>query len=97
MSEVWTRSPAAMPNPEVLSVSILYNPLLNRDPLTIYAQTVTGKNQAGTFDILPEHANFITPIQDEVLVNRVDGMSSYKFREGMLEVAENKVKIFIKE
>lgn len=44
------------------------------------AFAVSSKNLQGKFDILPQHANFITVIENEPIVIRIKSQKSYKFK-----------------
>ncbi len=59
-------------------------------------QSVSSENSNGVFDILPMHSNFITLVQDHAInVIQKDGAKvEYKFKESVILVANNEVKIF---
>ena len=58
--------------------------------------SVSSKNSAGQFDILPGHANFVTMIKNEPIVIRArmkkDQIFTYK--TAVLAVKDNTVKIY---
>ena len=60
------------------------------------ASSLTSLNDKGEFDILPSHANFITLIQNYIIVNKGQ-KSEQKFliSNGILRVKENKVEVFL--
>jgi F0F1-type ATP synthase epsilon subunit len=60
------------------------------------AQSVSSKNSDGTFDILPMHSNFVTLIrEDPIKIVAEDGSEKkYVFKQSVIFVNENKVKIF---
>lgn len=65
------------------------------------ADAVSSKNEAGQFDILPLHSNFITLIDETIVIHkRTFGgeemmRDEFPVRRGVIRVAENKVKIFL--
>lgn len=58
--------------------------------------TFTSLNDTGEFDILSEHANFISLIRNYIIVDK-DLASEHKFMisNGILRVKENKVEVFL--
>lgn len=64
--------------------------------LDTQAESVSSKNSQGTFDILPQHANFITMVEKAPIVVRVKGQKDQKFDFPMAIIltTDNKVDIF---
>ncbi len=61
-----------------------------------YVKTVTSHNDVGTFDILENHANFITMLKDEVLLDKgTQKEKRFDVKEGVLSVADDRVEIFL--
>ena len=60
------------------------------------AQSVSSKNVQGNFDILPQHANFITLVENSPIVVRIPGQKpvSFKFPLAIIVNRENKVDIY---
>lgn len=60
------------------------------------ALSVSSKNLQGNFDILPQHANFITLIQNSPIIIRVAGQKpvSIKLPMAIIFAAENNVNIY---
>lgn len=61
------------------------------------AESVSSENSAGAFDILPEHANFVTIIQkgSPITVRTVDKKTmNLGYRNAVLAVKEGKVDIY---
>lgn len=60
------------------------------------ALSVSSVNSSGKFDILPQHANFITLIQNQPIIVRVPGQGAltFKFPIAILSVTNNQVNIF---
>ncbi len=90
-----------MPNP-TLHVRIISPQQLILDT---DAQSVSSKNVQGNFDILPQHANFITLIENSPIVVRQAGPASptqrgeqkpivFKFPLAIIITRENKVDIY---
>lgn len=60
------------------------------------ASSVSSKNLQGPFDILPQHANFITIIEDSPIIVRVPNQkkATFNFPLSIIFVTENKVNIY---
>ncbi len=62
-----------------------------------YADTVTSFNTVGEFDILQEHANFISIIKQELILNK--GKPTEKHLpltdEAILKVSSNTVEVYV--
>lgn len=59
------------------------------------AQSVSSENQAGRFDILPGHANFITMVEGRPITVRTrDGDKTFEYRNAVIYVSEGEVNIF---
>ncbi|NTV31607.1 hypothetical protein HGA91_06545 [candidate division WWE3 bacterium] len=59
------------------------------------ATSVTCLNDTGPFDILPFHVNFISLIQDRVVIQPPDGKSiEFTIGKGIIKTSHNKVTIF---
>jgi F0F1-type ATP synthase epsilon subunit len=81
---------------EYLEVKVFCSPILKTENFSGLARSVSSKNRLGNFDILPKHINFITLIFDELIIQTQEKRKIvYKFQRGVLEVNENKVKIFL--
>ncbi|MBU1032256.1 hypothetical protein KKE03_05060 [Patescibacteria group bacterium] len=64
--------------------------------LDTQAQSVSSKNLQGNFDILPQHANFITLIENSPIVVRVQAQKPlvFKFPLAIILNRENNVSIY---
>ncbi|MBI4036816.1 hypothetical protein HY385_00110 [Candidatus Daviesbacteria bacterium] len=60
------------------------------------ALSVSSKNTVGKFDILPEHANFITVVKDEPIIIRQPNKPdvTFKFSFAVIYNNNNQVKIY---
>lgn len=82
-----------MQEPHELSVKVL------SPTQTLYdgpANSVSGNNRVGPFDILPEHANFFSLLTaGNIAVNT--GVKTFNFNalHGIIKVSNNKVTLFI--
>lgn len=57
---------------------------------------VTGFNTVGVFDVLPDHANFISMITKKVILHKEDGkIDEINLDNGVIVVEDNKVQIFL--
>jgi len=81
---------------EFLEVKVFWLPIIKEIFFQGKAETISSQNKLGKFDILPEHTNFITLIFDNLSILTLDKKKIiYQFKRGVLEVAENKVNIFL--
>lgn len=72
--------------------------LRDRDKVIINSdvQTISGVNEKGIFDILPLHSNFITLIEQHIILTRTDGTKEeVVVNNGILRVIENRVEIYL--
>jgi len=77
---------------ELLSVQIM-NP--NEVLWEGEARSVSSKNNYGPFDLLPEHANFVTLVKkDPIIVRGVDEEKTFTFDSAVIHIHDNKVLIF---
>ncbi len=79
---------------ELLSVKIL-NP--NEILWEGKAYSISSKNASGPFDILPQHANFITLIKEKIPIivrSASEGEKEFSFDSAVMQVHGNDVLIF---
>jgi len=59
-------------------------------------KSITSKNDTGIFDVLPEHANFISIISSPLIIGKLDGKKKeITFDNGILKVKDNAVFCYI--
>ena len=59
------------------------------------AQTLSSTNSVGRFDILPEHANFITMIENQPIdIKTTQGVKQFSFPLAIIMAAKNQVKVY---
>lgn len=60
------------------------------------AQAVSSKNLQGPFDILPQHANFMTMVENSPITVKIPNQKpvTFKFPLAIMLVVENKVSIY---
>lgn len=60
------------------------------------AQSVSSKNSQGSFDVLPQHANFITLIENYPITVRMRGQKplAFKFPIAIMHVQSDRVDIY---
>jgi F0F1-type ATP synthase epsilon subunit len=81
---------------EFLEVKVFWLPIVKEIFYQGKAEAISSQNELGKFDILPKHTNFITLIFDSLSILTPDKKkTTYQFKRGVLEVAENKVNIFL--
>lgn len=60
------------------------------------AKSLSSKNKTGPFDILPYHENFISMLFDKVTIVDAKGEKTIiPCEHGILEVADNHVRVFL--
>lgn len=60
------------------------------------AFAVSAKNEVGLMDVLPEHTNFISIVQESIEVMKNDGKSlKLPIEKGVLKVLDNEVRIYL--
>ena len=58
--------------------------------------SISSKNDTGVFDILPEHANFISLITSPLILRKLDGTKQeISFSNGLIKVKDNAVHCYI--
>ena len=78
---------------QTLHVRILSPQQLFLDTL---ASSVSSKNLSGSFDILPLHANFITVVENQPIVVRINKQKpiTFQFPLAIIYTASNQVNIY---
>lgn len=56
---------------------------------------ISSSNKIGKFDILDNHANFISLIQDALIMKKAGAVNEIKVDSGVLRVQENKVFVYL--
>lgn len=60
------------------------------------ARSVSSHNNIGNFDILPEHASFISLIDSEVsFIDQAGGSQQFPINQGLIKVIDNQVTVLI--
>jgi F0F1-type ATP synthase epsilon subunit len=60
------------------------------------AKAVTARNDTGTFDVLAQHANFISLVNQSITVHTIDGEKvTIPISNGVLKVKDNGVHCYI--
>ena len=59
-------------------------------------QSISSRNEKGIFDILPLHSNFISLVEQRLILQRTDGTKNeIQVSNGILRVSENRVEVYI--
>lgn len=58
-------------------------------------KAVSSINQAGPFDILFEHENFISIVKDQFIIHTSNSKQKINIDRGILKVEANKIQLFI--
>ena len=78
-------------------ISKIHVTIKNREK-TVFDQDVTGVssyNDVGLFDILPMHENFISLIQNKIILHDGTSQKEFNIDQGVVRVKDNKVEIYI--
>lgn len=60
------------------------------------AKAVTCVNEKGRFDVLSQHANFISTIKDKVTIHLPEGgVKEFNFENGVIQVASDNVVLYL--
>jgi len=60
------------------------------------ASAVSSENSQGPFDVLPEHANFITLIKSKpIVVHRSDGDTEFMFNRAVMHAINDVVSVYV--
>ncbi|MFW6282475.1 MAG: hypothetical protein ACOC1P_00275 [Minisyncoccales bacterium] len=81
---------------QFLEVELFWDPVEGKEKFEGKARSVSSRNKMGNFDILPQHTNFITLIFDSIIIDTLNqGEIEYEFDRGVLEVSNDKIRIFL--
>lgn len=58
-------------------------------------QAISSFNEKGPFDVLPEHAHFISLVKDKIILHKQDGIEEIKIDGGVMRVYDDNVNVFI--
>lgn len=69
----------------------------NRDQILFDSdvENITSYNKKGTFDILLDHANFISVLDKQIIVKQRGSTRQFTVDNGLVKVRENKVWIYL--
>jgi F0F1-type ATP synthase epsilon subunit len=57
---------------------------------------LTAVNKTGKFDVLPQHANFISLIRDQIIIYRDGGFQDrFTFKEAIIHCQKNRLHVFV--
>jgi F0F1-type ATP synthase epsilon subunit len=92
--------PATQPIQPVINVSSEKIHLMVRNRISLIfdedVKSITSQNATGLFDILPEHANFISLITSPLVIRKLDGQKKeITFKNGIIKVKDNAVYCYI--
>lgn len=89
-----TNQPPQQPNPTTMQVKIYA-------PFKVYydgkATSLTATNRIGPFDVLPQHHNFISLLEQGEVQVRSNGVEDFKMtiKKGIMHVKADYVRIFL--
>lgn len=76
----------------------LFVTIRNREKVVFQgeAKALTSLNEAGPFDVLPEHENFISIIKNTLILHKAGGgREELKIDGGVIKVFNNKVEVYL--
>lgn len=97
MADVTQPQPAQEPS-LALSAEKIHVMVRNRFQILFNddAKSVSSKNDTGIFDVLPEHANFISLISSPLTIRKMDGKTQeITFKNGLIKVRDNGVHCYV--
>ncbi|MCC6711062.1 MAG: hypothetical protein IT416_01785 [Candidatus Pacebacteria bacterium] len=59
------------------------------------ALTFSSTNELGNFDILPDHAHFVSSIKDFIKITTANGDKDWQIDTGVLSVVDGEVEVFL--
>ncbi len=60
------------------------------------AKALTSKNDSGVFDVLPEHANFISVLKESITIHTLDGKKQdIPLHNGVIKVKDRGIRCYI--
>ncbi len=59
------------------------------------AEAVSGINDVGPFDVLPEHANFVSVITKELILHLDRRAQHVPFERGIMRVHANTIEVYV--
>lgn len=74
--------------------------IITNPDTTLYAgkaSSISAINPDGPFDILPDHTNFITTVQEKIIVYTQDDTNNQEFeiKSGLLRAINNRIEIYL--
>lgn len=84
--------------PTVMSAEKMHLKVRNRGKVLFDddVKALSSRNDAGAFDILPEHANFISLINRKLIVHKLDGNThEIPLSNGIIKVKDNAIRCYI--
>lgn len=81
-----------------MAASAVLLSILDRERMIFQEQVaaVSSVNGTGPFDILPDHANFISLITDKIVIHKLDGTEQeLPISQGILRVYKNQANVFL--
>jgi len=83
---------------ERLYVTVFSTDSIQKIAFKGFAKSVTCLDHKGPFDVLPRHENFVSKLSKSVKIVRENGeIANFEVAEGVIEVANNIVRIFLNE
>jgi F0F1-type ATP synthase epsilon subunit len=68
-------------------------------PETIFdgtAYSMSSVNNVGKFDVLPRHANFISIVQEKLIIRNRDGSArEIQIKQGILKASKDEVSVYL--
>ena len=72
--------------------------IMNRDRVIFEGEVkaITSENSLGEFDILPQHANFVSTIKSKIVLHKDKGAEEvFPVTLGVIDVGSNQIKVYL--
>ena len=86
------------PNTDPLEETMIHCMIRNRYQVLFEGDVsaVTSKNDTGVFDVLPEHSNFISVINEIVTIHKRDGTTqAFPLTNGIMKVKNSSISCYL--
>ncbi len=91
--------PSQQPTPQPVPASDRIHLLVRNRRQILFdgdVKALTSKNDSGVFDVLPEHANFISVLKESITIHTLDGKKQdIPLNNGVIKVKDRGIRCYI--